>query len=130
MVNCFNNKLLNTFTLYFDIHNRNWQMCMEYINMLKVMTGNHALLYRTFWIYCFHFPRKIHKYLTFYKKKKNYTIHFFVLKKCKTVKRSLKARYLRAPFRMIFSGANIFRIIFYIDFALATCLRKNSKFAI
>jgi len=36
---------------------------MEYINMLKVMTGKHALLYRTIWIYCFHFPRKIYKYL-------------------------------------------------------------------
>ena len=90
MINCFNNKLLNTFTLYFDIHNRNWRMCMEYINMLMVMTGKHALLYHTIWIYCFHFHRKIYKYLTFYKKKNCTSIFFVLKKKFKIVKIPLK----------------------------------------
>ena len=105
MINCFNNKLLNTFTLYFDIHNRNWRMCMEYINMLTVMTGKHALLYRTIWIYCFHFPRKIYKYFTL-NKKNYYTSIFFVLKKKFKIvkihlKNTFKARYLRGSFQMI-----------------------------
>ena len=39
MINCSNNKLLNIFTLYFDIHN-----LTNVHGVYKVMTGKHTLL--------------------------------------------------------------------------------------
>ena len=104
MINCSNNQLLNNFTLCFDMHNRNWRMYMEYI---KWWQEN---------IYYYYLKKKEKK-----ERKK---------KKFKIVKISLKNTFKSTIFAGFFLndiGANILKIIFYIDFSLATCLRHGKS---